>query len=432
MTTINYAYPSTRRRGPFQSVPKPAHKPSASMSSIGSSIASGSCASHSTCASQDIVARILAQDEIPRGTFVASEAQNKKQTHGKSYPDRLDSRRAMLSVFNGSKAPIVFKGPSFRVDREVDIDPILPTRRSTAAYLHKDLPPTPKSASSRSPVLSQSMSSSNTLPPVRPLNLSIKRSPAERQPKDVIPNQSTITKVTLAPKRISRAVRAVPAPIRPPPRLRGITALNGPSSDAAKDEEEKGRGIKTQALRVGTTRVLGQEDVLPENTPIGDLPITPLDIPVDWDDLNGCWTSPVLDYPEEEGEKKESKGFGMDVDDQVALRTFQREVEGLFATSPNGEEGEPLELSSGTPSPCSEASVTRQKRHGRMLVTKQLKLCMDASVQFDKHLKSHRASTGRQYKAGESFLMMTSPLTPCGASAGLRTSSLLDGYSYVS
>lgn len=434
MTTTNFSFPSTRRRGPFQSIPKSAHKPSASTSSIASSTTSGSCSSRSTCASQDIVARILAQDEIPRGTFLASEAQKKKETQGKPYPERIDSRRALLSVFNGSKAPIVFKGPSFGIGREMDSDAIIPTG-STAAYMHKELPPTPKSAPPRSPVQYPPMPSSNTLPPVRPLNLNFKRSPAECQPKGSTQcttgttTTTTTTAATLASKRLSRAVRAVPAPIRPPPRLRGIAALNGPSSAATTSDEEEVKGIQRLAPTAGTTRVLGQEDVLPETIPLGgDLPITPLDIPVDWDDLHECWTSPILGHSEEDKDRKGSARFGLDVDDELALQTFQREVAGMFATTPN----ESMDVSSGIPSPCSDESVTREKRHGRMLVTKQLKLRLDASVQFDKHQKSHRASSGPQYKAGESFLTMTSPLTPCAASAGLRTSSLLDAYSYVS
>lgn len=308
----------------------------------------------------------------------------------------------------------------------------VPPIQSTAAYLHKELPPTPKSAPSRSPIQYQPMPPSNTLPPVRPLNLNFKHSPAECQGLTQCTTDTTTT-TTLAFKRISRAVRAVPAPIRPPPRLRGIAALNGPSSAATtSDEEEEVKGIQTLAPRAGTTRVLGQEDVLPESIPVGgDLPITPLDIPVDWDDLHECWTSPIPGYSEENKGQKESGSFGMDVDDELALQTFQREVAGMFATSPDGSIGGQVDLSSGTPL-CSDESVTREKRHGRMLVAKQLKLRLDASVQFDKHQMSHRASSGPQYKAGESFLMMTSPLTPCAASAGLRTSSLLDAYPCVS
>lgn len=311
----------------------------------------------------------------------------------------------------------------------MDGDASIPTW-STAAYMHKELPPTPKTAP-RSPVQYQPLPSSNTLPPVRPLNLDFKRSPAECQPKGLTQcTTGTTTTATLASKRLSRAVRAVPAPIRPPPRLRGIAALNGPSSaTTSSDGEEEVKRIQTLAPRAGTTRVLGQEDVLPETIPLGgDLPITPLDIPVDWDDLHECWTSPILGHSEEDKDRKESGYCGLGVDDELALQTFQREVAGMFATTPNGS----MDLSSGTPSPCSDKSVTREKRHGRMLVAKQLKLRLDASVQFDKHQRSHRASSGPQYKAGESFLMMTSPLTPCVASAGLTTSSLLDAYSHVS
>lgn len=380
MATINFAYPSTRRRNPFQSVPRPAHNPSSSISSIASS-ASGTCASHSTCTSQDIVARILAQDEIPRGTFLASEAQKKKQTHPKDYPERTDSRRALLSVFNGSKAPFVFKGPSFGTPPSNDI-PAIPSLSNATPYLHKELPPTPHTAASILP---------SALPTIRPLNLSPKRSPPLHQSKST-------TAPTLASKRLSRAIRAVPAPIRPPPRIGGFAALNGPCSANTSDEEDM------EAPIAGTTRVPSEEAA-------GDLPITPLDIPVDWDDLHECWTSPVL-Y---DG-KQEEETTGL----EMALQTFQQEVAGLFAASP---------LESMESRECSSDDT---KRHGRMLVTKQLKLCMDVNVQFDKRHKSHRASSGPQFKAGESFLMMSSPLTPCNASAGLRTSSILDAYAYVS
>ena len=349
------------------------------------------------------------------------------------YPERTDSRRALLSVFNGSKAPFVFKGPSFGI-KSNDV-PAIPTRSAATPYMHKELPPTPLSGASASsppakpvlgPVRERAQGTSNSLPFVRPLNLSPKRSAPISSQTRTTPSNTTTTTTTLASKRLSRAVRAVPAPIRPPPRLRGIAALNGPSSATTSDEDE---AIESQAPIAGTTRVV-PGPVAAVDAPVNDLPITPLDIPVDWDDLHECWTSPFLIHGEED-EQEKSGGF------QMALQTFQQEVAGMFAISPResiGESGEQMDVeSAAATNSCSPSSpgVTREKRHGRMLVTKQLKLCMDATVQFDKRHKSHRASSGPQFKAGESFLMI-SPMTPCNASAGLRTSSFLDAYTYVS
>ncbi|PVG00761.1 hypothetical protein CPB86DRAFT_170960 [Serendipita vermifera] len=130
------------RGNPFQKLPKSIHSHSHSLSAS-SIFSSSSCASTHTNSPQDIVARILAQDEVPRGTFMAAEKEKAKSKRGpapgpvqvhvqqqttttstasttattrtsteekKTYPERLDSRRALLSVINGPKAPIVFKG----------------------------------------------------------------------------------------------------------------------------------------------------------------------------------------------------------------------------------------------------------------------------------------------------------------------------------
>lgn len=427
-SSINFTYPTTtRRRGPFQSVPKPAHNPSASISSIASS-ASGTCASHSTCASQDIVARILAQDEIPRGTFMVSEAHRKGKkpttSHMKEYPERTDSRRALLSVFNGSKAPFVFKGPSFgtRTTTTTTEVPAIPTRSNAGPYMHKELPPTPPSSGSST---CSSSVPTLVLPTVQPLQLKQRSNPGP----------APVCSKTLASKRLSRAVRAVPAPIRPPPRLRGFAALNGPCSANTSDEEgqEDAPGaLKADAEAGSSTRVPEDAGV---DTSFVDLPISPLDIPVDWDEeleLDEYWKSPVLVSDHEEEEEEEENI-------EVAMQTFQQEVAGMFASSPQdsiGESTEQVHLSnSSSPLPTSESDengMTREKRHGRMLVTKQLKLCMDVIVQFDQRHQSHRASSGPQFKAGESFLMI-SPLSPCSMNAAsMRTNSFLDAYSYVS
>jgi hypothetical protein len=193
------------RGNPFQKLPKSIHSHSHSLSAS-SIFSSSSCAS--TNSPQDIVARILAQDEIPRGTFMAAEKEKEKaakakrcpapgplQVHvqqqtttstctsstneekrDKTYPERLDSRRALLSVINGPKAPIVFKGftapavslppvptmpapkppvvqtqtqqqPSQPQQPQATTAPVSTT--AAVSYMHKQLPPTPPSSSSQ-------------------------------------------------------------------------------------------------------------------------------------------------------------------------------------------------------------------------------------------------------------------------------------------
>lgn len=147
------------------------------------------------------------------------------------------------------------------------------------------------------------------------------------------------TKETLAKRRFSRILStnsrisssrfraAVPAPIKPP-RFLGPSAFNGPSSantseeeldggksshlelfDQEEEEEDEDDLFGVYARDQDQRRSNAQQAALEAYheqhaqmlllskkvaTPMGELPITPLDIPVDWDDLRDQWTSPVM------------------------------------------------------------------------------------------------------------------------------------------
>ena len=209
----------------------------------------------------------------------------------------------------------------------------------------------------------------------------------------------------------------------------------------------------------------------PERTPMGDLPVTPLDIPVDWDDLHDRWTSPVLNLHQDAlladllnetmdltRVANQEPLVDSDQEDSEALLAFQDDVASLFAHSPSIDEWtldhededpgaalvnseeidrdiEPsltgaIAKPEGTEEghPCEPTS--REKRHGRVLVTKELKLCLDvdiaqsiytAELTIDEGPKRRRKS--EMFEAGESFLMMASPLSP-ESGGGIRTSYL--------
>jgi hypothetical protein len=154
---------------------------------------------------------------------------------------------------------------------------------------------------------------------------------------------------------------------------------------------------------------------------MGELPITPLDIPVDWDDLHEKWTSPIAVHPEPEKTGSE-QAFVFDA--------FRQDINELFARSPTiGVRGsaqsqehldrQPQHKLDAHPFSCgvdlsedSEGGVKKEKRHGKVLVKKELKLCLDLNVEFGERKRKRRSSKHGGPKAGESFLMMTSPLSP--------------------
>jgi hypothetical protein len=433
--SINWTYPTQYRpRGPDQSVPSAAHTPSTSISST------TTCHPGKGVNAQDVIARILETDSIPQGTYLASQ-KAKKCSDGqeKKYPERNDSRRALLSMANGIKAPLLLRGPSHsnhsatgrKVRARAPVTPLaVPKRTSEVHYLHKELPPTPPSTNSSKSAHSPLSASSSqyavvvperkaTMPMTKPLDLSINSN-------------------TLAAKRLSRAkgksnsgfvlsrFRAVPAPIRPP-QFRGPGACNGPSS--ASTTEEFTEDAKIEDLQLGEP-LIQQPHQGPQKpkvimTPMGELPITPLDIPVDWDDLHDRWTSPIAVHPTPE-QTSSGQAFVFDA--------FRQDIDELFARSPTiavrgsveaGWSAERQELSGGQsrdahPFSCaadlnSEGSdgEKKGKRHGKVLVKEELKLCLELNAEFSKRRRS-----SNKHGAGESFLMMTSPLSPDTASLG--------------
>lgn len=449
---INWAYPTQYRpRGPNQSVPSAAHTPSTSISSTTTSHCTGHRRSKSEMSTtlgkgvEDVIARILETDSIPQGTYLASQRVKKcSNRQEKKYPERTDSRRALLSMANGIKAPLLLRGASHsnrsaRVKAPVPLSPV-PKRTSEVLYLHKELPPTPPLANSPKSAHSPHAASSSqyaaviperkaALPMTRPLNLNIN---------------------TLAAKRLSRAMgksngrsfalsrfKAVPAPIRPP-RFRGPSASNGPSSASTTDEFTE--DAKIEELQLGEPLIqprVHQEQEKPKfvMTPMGELPITPLDIPVDWDDLHDRWTSPIAVHP-----APEKTGSGQ----TFVFDAFRQDIDELFARSPTigvrgsvelaGWSAEGQEHSAGQPRHSLDAhpfscavdlsedseGEKKEKRHGKVLVKEELKLCLDLNIHFGEKKMRRQSGKHRGPMAGESFLMMTSPLSP--ETASLRAS----------
>lgn len=173
-------------------------------------------------------------------------------------------------------------------------------------------------------------------------------------------------------------------------------------------------------------------------TPMGELPITPLDIPVDWDDLHDRWTSPVAVHHEED-DSASARGQA------VVFDAFRQDINELFARSPSIEVRGSIEAGFSPErenayavkrsrtidlNPFSYAAdldlsewdsegsdVKREKRHGKVLVKKELKLCLDMNVDFGENKNRRRRSNSSKVpgpKAGESFLMI-SPLSPDSA-----------------
>lgn len=160
-----------------------------------------------------------------------------------------------------------------------------------------------------------------------------------------------------------------------------------------------------EELELGERLLTDEAKAKAVSTPMGELPITPLDIPVDWDDLHDRWTSPILVHPEET-EAKEGP-------ERDALMAFHEDVGKLFARTPSiqvGEDDDDEESftaqrterlvegnTESVPASDSEGQeAKREKRHGKVLVKKELKLSL-------------KVANGP--KAGESFLMMNSPLS---------------------
>ncbi|CAG7851625.1 SubName: Full=Uncharacterized protein {ECO:0000313/EMBL:CCA70181.1} [Serendipita indica DSM 11827] len=546
-TNSESAAPSYRPRGPMQSIPRAVHAHSASTGSATSDITigtpdvanpsghtrSGSASvsmskmfssnpfkhvrNHSnqclaTMSPQDVIARILAQDEIPRGTFLASEREKDLAKNGgcagglaRRYPERLDSRRALLSMANGAKAPIVLRGPSptrgspcnarkgqttnCQFEAAVPLAPVPPVP-SAGTYAQKQLPPTPPLSILSGVELSPSSAliamyactlspmqddacklpsvpeKKSTIPPTKPLNLGLARPTITTT---VTATASSETKrfsrilQTAVPAKVVKRRTNVPAPIRPP-HFRGPRAFNAPlsatSSESSEDESSflaldfplPPQTRQDKAVSASKEPLTDKVVVVtaPEPTPMGDLSITPLDIPVDWDDLHDRWTSPVINLHQDamladllsetmdlpRTDPTSVVLVDSDQEDSDVLLAFQDDVASLFARSPtvdvrtlDQDEEDIMDRHlepSAMPIPCEpeEAEeveegdpcepVGREKRHGRVLVTKEIKLCLDVDIAqtIEQEEQRRRRRKSEVYVAGESFLMMASPLSP--------------------